>query len=47
MRRQTQPEVEHKMILNLLGLSLPAQPLPRITAAQLPTPDRASEQPVV
>jgi hypothetical protein len=36
MPRHTQPEAEHKMILDLLGLSLPPQPPPRITAGQLP-----------
>ena len=35
MPRYTQPEAEHKMILERLGLSLPAQPPPRITAGQL------------
>jgi len=35
MPRYTQPQAEHKMILNLLGLSLPAQPPPRITAGQI------------
>lgn len=33
MPRYTQPEQEHRMILDLLGLSLPAQPPPRISAA--------------
>ena len=32
MSRHTQPEAEHKMLLNPLGLSLPPQPPPRITA---------------
>ena len=32
MSRHTQPEPEHKMLLELLGLSLPPQPPPRITA---------------
>ena len=32
MSRHTQPEPEHKMLLKLLGLSLPPQPPPRITA---------------
>jgi len=36
MPRHTQPETEHKMILEKLGLSLPPQPPPRITAQQLP-----------
>lgn len=33
MPRYTQPEQEHRMILDLLGLSLPEQPPPRISAA--------------
>jgi transposase len=32
MSRHTQPEPEHKMLLKLLGLTLPPQPPPRITA---------------
>ena len=41
MPRYTQPEQEHRMILDLLGLSLPAQPPPRIS----PAPDgQAGEQ---
>ena len=35
MPRHTQPEAEHRMILDLLGLSLPPQPPPRITAGQI------------
>ena len=35
MPRHTQPEAEHKMILEKLGLSLPPQPPPRITADQI------------
>ena len=35
MPRHTQPEVEHEMILEKLGLSLPPQPPPRITAGQV------------
>ena len=34
MPRHTQPEPEHLMILDKLGLSLPPQPPPRITAGQ-------------
>jgi len=34
--RHTQPEPEHKMLLSCLGLSLPAQPSPRITTEQIP-----------
>lgn len=33
MPRHTQPEPQHRMLLDLLGLSLPAQPPPRITSA--------------
>ena len=36
MPRHTQPEPEHKMLLRCLGLALPPQPPPRITAEQLP-----------
>ena len=32
--RYTQPEAEHRMLLEQLGLELPTQPPPRITAAQ-------------
>jgi transposase len=35
MPRHTQPEPEHRMILDRLGLSLPPQPPPRITASQI------------
>jgi transposase len=35
MPRHTQPEAEHKMILEKLGLSLPPQPPPRITTDQI------------
>jgi len=38
MPRHTQPEPEHKMLLSCLGLTLPLQPPPRITAEQLPAP---------
>ena len=36
MPRHTQPEPEHKILLERLGLSLPPQPPPRITAEQIP-----------
>ena len=39
MPRHTQPEVEHQMILEKVGLPLPPQPPPRITAGQVPQPD--------
>ncbi len=35
MPRHTHPEAQHHMILDKLGLSLPPQPPPRITAAQV------------
>jgi len=38
MPRHTQPEPEQKMLLSCLGLTLPPQPPPRITAEQLPAP---------
>jgi len=38
--RYTQPEPEHRVLLDLLGLKLPAQPPPRITSEQVP---KASE----
>jgi transposase len=34
LSRYTQPEPEHRMLLNQLRLSLPSQPPPKITAAQ-------------
>jgi hypothetical protein len=36
MPRFTQPEAEHKIILDRLKLRLPNQPLPRIHSGQLP-----------
>ena len=36
MPRHTQPQAEHQIILEILGLSLPPQPPPRITAYQVP-----------
>jgi len=38
--RYTQPEPEHRLILEKLGWELPAQPPPRIRAAQVKKPDR-------
>jgi transposase len=35
LSRYTQPEAEHRMLLNQLRLSLPSQPPPKITAAQV------------
>jgi hypothetical protein len=34
LSRYTQPEAEHRMLLDQLRLSLPSQPPPKITAAQ-------------
>jgi hypothetical protein len=39
MPRHTQPQVEQQMILAKLGLELPPQPPPRITAGQIPPPE--------
>jgi transposase len=44
MPRHTQPESEHKMILEKLGLSLPPQPPPRITSGQLPPAQPEQEE---
>ena len=35
LSRYTQPEPEHRMLLDLLRLELPSQPPPRITAKQV------------
>jgi len=43
MPRHTQPEAEHQMILEKLGLSLPPPPPPRITAGQVPQADPEQE----
>jgi transposase len=46
MPRHTQPETEHLMILEILALSLPPQPHPRITAGQVATsPLRQTQSP--
>jgi hypothetical protein len=45
MPRHTQPEPEHLMILEKLGLSLPPQPPPRITAGQVRQTQPAQEPP--
>ena len=34
LSRYTQPEAEHRMLLDQLRLNLPSQPPPKITAAQ-------------
>jgi len=44
MPRHTQPEAEHKMILEKLGLSLPPQPPPRITPGQVRQAQPQQEQ---
>ena len=36
LTRYTQPEAELRVLLQKLGMELPAQPPPRITAKQLP-----------
>jgi transposase len=40
LSRHTQPEAEHRMLLELLRLTLPAQPPPKITASQVRTKAR-------
>jgi transposase len=44
MPRHTQPEAQQRMILEKLGLELPPQPPPRITAGQLPPADPGPER---
>jgi hypothetical protein len=41
LSRYTQPEVEHRMLLQLLRLSLPEQPPPKIAASQVRQHTRA------
>jgi transposase len=41
LARYTQPEPEHRMLLQLLRLTLPEQPPPKITAANVRQPARA------
>ena len=43
LSRYTQPEAEHRMLLEQLGLKLPQQPPPKITAKQV----RQLEAPVL
>jgi hypothetical protein len=45
MPRHTQPQPEQQMVLDLLGLSLPAQPPPRITPADVTGGDLPIRQP--
>jgi hypothetical protein len=40
MPRYTQPEAEHRLVLEKLGWELPPQPPPRIRRAQVPTPPK-------
>jgi hypothetical protein len=47
LSRYTQPEPEHRLLLDQLGLKLPAQPPPKITARTSPVPPQASVRPVV
>jgi transposase len=47
MPRHTQPEPEHQMILSALGLTLPPQPPPRITAGQVRQPEPKRDPPDV
>ncbi len=42
LSRYTQPEAEHRMLLDQLRLTLPGQPPPRITAAQARQPPQNS-----
>ena len=44
MPRHTQPEAEHEMILDRLGLTLPPQPPPRISASQIPHAPQTQEE---
>lgn len=41
LSRYTQPEADHHMLLDLLGLKLPEQPPPKITAKLVTQPRRA------
>jgi hypothetical protein len=45
MPRYTEPEAEQLMLLEMLGLSLPAQPPPRIRAGKLLMPEPDDRQP--
>ena len=47
MPRHTQPEPEQQIVLDLLGLSLPAQPPPRITTADVTGPALPARQPTL
>jgi hypothetical protein len=41
--RYTQPEPEHRLVLEKLGWELPPQPPPRIRSAQVPRPPKGTE----
>jgi hypothetical protein len=43
MPRYTQPEAEHRLVLEKLGWQLPPKPPPRIRRAQVPTPPKDLE----
>jgi hypothetical protein len=43
MPRYTQPEAEHRLVLEKLDWQLPPQPPPRIRRAQVPTPPKDPE----
>jgi hypothetical protein len=43
MPRYTQPEAEHRLVLEKLGWELPPQPPPRIRRSQLPAPTKEPE----
>jgi transposase len=45
MPRHTEPEAEQLMLLEKLGLTLPAQPPPRIRSGKLLTPEPAADPP--
>ena len=47
MPRHTQPEPEQQIVLDLLGLSLPAQPPPRIMTADVTGPALPARQPTL
>lgn len=42
LSRYTQPEPEHRMLLDQLHLALPEQPPPKITSRQLDSPAPAA-----
>jgi transposase len=45
MSRYTQPEAEHRLVLEKLGWELPPQPPPRIRRAQIPAPAKPETNP--